>query len=140
MGTNIKAWAFMILRNQFFSLKRRDWRSVALDPETAERTLVANDDPTGPLQLDEMRRALAMLPEEQRESLILIGAAGLSYEEASAITGVAIGTVKSRVSRARDRLALIYAEGAIQADGQLPSMAMAAIFGEADAIKLRRSA
>ena len=140
MGTNMKAWVFMILRNQFLSNKRRDWRSVALDPEVAERTLVATDDPTGALQIDELRRALAMLSDEQRESLILIGAAGLSYEEAAEITGVAVGTVKSRVSRARDRLALIYAEGVIQTDGQAPSAAMAAIFAESDSIKLRRCA
>src|SRR4051812_14897515 len=58
MGTNLKAWAFMILRNQFYSNKRRDWRSVGLDPDVAERTLLANDNPSGPLELDELRRAL----------------------------------------------------------------------------------
>ena len=140
MGTNLKAWVFMILRNQFYSNKRRDWRSVELDPEVAERTLVATEDPTGALQLDELRRALAMLSVEQREALILIGAAGLSYDEAATITGVAVGTVKSRVSRARDRLALIYAEGFIEADGGLPATAMAAIFVEANAIRQRRCA
>jgi RNA polymerase sigma-70 factor (ECF subfamily) len=140
MGTNMKAWVFMILRNQFLSNKRRDWRSVELDPEVAERTLLATEDPTGALQIDELRRALAMLSDEQRESLILIGAAGLSYEEAAEITGVAVGTVKSRVSRARDRLDSIYAEGVIQADGRAPSAAMAAIFVEADSIKQRRCA
>jgi RNA polymerase sigma-70 factor (ECF subfamily) len=140
MGTNLKAWVFMILRNQFYSNKRRDWRSVELDPEVAERTLVATEDPTGALQLDELRRALAMLPVGQREALILVGAAGLSYDEAAAITGVAVGTVKSRVSRARDRLALIYAEGFIEADGGPPAVAMAAIFLEANAIRQRRCA
>jgi RNA polymerase sigma-70 factor (ECF subfamily) len=140
MGTNLKAWAFMILRNQFFSNKRRDWRVAELDQETAERTLIATEDPSGPLELDELRRAMAMLPVEHREALILIGAAGLSYEEASAVTGVAIGTVKSRVSRARDRLALIYAEGSITADGGAPSVAMAAILQQADVIRQRRSA
>jgi RNA polymerase sigma-70 factor (ECF subfamily) len=139
-GTNLKAWTFMILRNRFYSNKRRDWRSTELDPELAERTLIANDDPSGALQLDELRRALAMLPDDQREALILIGAAGVSYEDAAAITGVAIGTVKSRVSRARDRLALIYAEGRIPADGAAPSAAMASIFLQADGIRLRRCA
>jgi RNA polymerase sigma-70 factor (ECF subfamily) len=80
MGTNMKAWTFMILRNQFYSEKRRSWRSSALDPETAERTLVAVTSETGGLELDELRRALGMLPEDQREALILVGAAGLSYE------------------------------------------------------------
>ena len=140
MGTNMKAWAFMILRNQFYSEKRRSWRSTPLDPETAERTLVAVTNPTAGLELDELRRAMAMLPDDQREALILIGAAGLSYEEASEICGVAIGTIKSRVSRARDSLALIYAEGGIAADGCSPSAAMGAIFGQIDALRLKRVA
>jgi RNA polymerase sigma-70 factor, ECF subfamily len=139
-GTNLKAWAFMILRNQFYSNKRRDWRSVELDPEMAERTLIATDDPTGALQLDELRRALTMLSAEQREALILIGAAGLSYDEAAQITGVAVGTVKSRVSRARDQLALIYAEGTIAVDGGEPGAAMGAIFLAVDTIRQRRCA
>ena len=130
MGTNMKAWTFMILRNLFYSEKRRSWRSTPLDPEEAERTLVSVDDPTRALELDELRRAMAMLPADQREALILIGAAGLSYEEASDVIGVAIGTIKSRVSRARDRLARIYAEGEIDTD-QLPAhAAMAAILAQ----------
>jgi RNA polymerase sigma-70 factor (ECF subfamily) len=130
-GTNMKAWLFMILRNQFYSYKRRSWRSTELDPEVAERSLVAVNNPAGALELDELRRAMAMLPDEQREALILIGAGGLSYEEASEITGVAIGTVKSRVSRARDRLALIYAEGVIPHDGIDPQLAMSSLMARA---------
>ena len=130
MGTNMKAWTFMILRNLFYSDKRRSWRSTPLDPEEAERTLVSVENPTSALELDELRRAMAMLPDDQREALILIGAAGLSYEEAGDVIGVAIGTIKSRVSRARDRLARIYAEGKIDAD-QLPAhSAMAAILAQ----------
>jgi len=127
MGTNIKAWAFMILRNQFYSDKRRSWRNVPLDPDMAAQTLVAVNNPSGNIELDELRRAMSMIPDEQREALILIGAGGLSYEEAAEICGVAIGTMKSRVSRARDRLALIYATGQIVADGEAPGLAMAAI-------------
>jgi RNA polymerase sigma-70 factor (ECF subfamily) len=130
MGTNIKAWAFMILRNQFYSDKRRSWRNVPLDPDVAAQTLVAVDSPSGNLELDELRRAMSMIPDEQREALILIGAGGLSYEEASEICGVAIGTMKSRVSRARDRLALIYATGEIVADGEMPAHAMNSIFDQ----------
>src|SRR6202012_3797556 len=55
MGTNMKAWTFMILRNQFYSEKRRSWRSTQLDQEAAERTLISNDDPESPVALDEMR-------------------------------------------------------------------------------------
>ncbi|HEX4181536.1 MAG TPA: sigma-70 family RNA polymerase sigma factor [Caulobacteraceae bacterium] len=134
-GTNMKAWTFMILRNQFYSHKRRSWRSTPLDPEVAERTLTAVDNPTAALELDELRRAMAMLPEEQREALILIGAGGLSYEEASEICGAAVGTIKSRVSRARDRLALIYADGLITADGASPSEAMGSIFADIAALR-----
>ena len=139
-GTNLKAWTFMIVRNQFYSDKRRSWRSSHLDTEISAQTLVAIDDPSAALELDELRRALAMLPEEQREALTLIGAAGLSYEEASAVTGVNIGTVKSRVSRARDRVALILAEGDLVTDGHSAQAAMAAIFALADAYSSRRAA
>lgn len=58
MGTNMKAWTFMILRNQFYSEKRRSWRQTQLDQEAAERTLVAVDDPEAPVALDELRQAL----------------------------------------------------------------------------------
>ena len=131
-GTNLKAWTFMNLRNQFYSDKRRSWRSTPLDPETAERTLVANNNPIASLELDEVRRALNLLPDDQREALILIGAGGLSYEEVSAICDCAIGTIKSRVSRARDRLALILAEGSYGDDDVLPSAAMATILRDLD--------
>ncbi|HUO23400.1 MAG TPA: sigma-70 family RNA polymerase sigma factor [Caulobacteraceae bacterium] len=127
LGTNLKAWVFMILRNQFYSYKRRSWRTTELDPDVAQQTLVAVTNPTGALELDELRRALSMLPDEQREALILIGAGGFSYDEASQIMGVAAGTIKSRVSRARDRLALIYAEGLIDSDGRDPQQAMASL-------------
>ena len=131
-GTNMKAWTFMILRNVFYSEKRRSWRSCALDPELAERTLVSTSNPTAGLELDELRRALDMLPADQREALILVGAAGMSYEEVSDITGAALGTIKSRVSRARDRLALIFAEGRITEDHQPAHAAMAAILRRID--------
>ena len=109
MGTNMKAWTFMILRNQFYSEKRRSWRQTQLDQEAAERTLIAVDDPEAPVALDELRQALQTLPEEQREALILVGAGGFAYEEAAEICQCAVGTVKSRVNRARRRLALLLA-------------------------------
>ena len=134
-GTNLKAWTFMIVRNQFYSDKRRSWRQHSLDPETAERTLVATDNPTATLELDEVRRALAMLPEDQREALILVGAGGLSYEEVADIQGCPTGTIKSRVSRARDRLALILAEGAIDQDDLAASSALPAILAQLQALQ-----
>ena len=117
LGTNMKAWTFMILRNQFYSEKRRSWRSVGLDQETAERTLVANTKFDSAIALDDLRQAMMMLPESQREALILIGAGGFSYEEAAEVIGVAVGTVKSRVSRARADLLQIFETGNYERDG-----------------------
>jgi RNA polymerase sigma-70 factor (ECF subfamily) len=132
MGTNMKAWTFMILRNQFYSEKRRSWRQTQLDQEAAERTLVAVDDPQSPVALDEMRLGLAMLPAEQREALILVGAGGFAYEEAAEICGCAVGTVKSRVSRARRALQGILESGAYRRDGRAASEAMGAILAAAE--------
>ncbi len=103
-GTNLKAWLFMIARNQFYSDKRRSWRSVAWDEDLADARLIA---PSGQLQhveLGDLKRALTKITPEQREALILVGAGGLSYEEASVICHCAIGTVKSRVARARQAI------------------------------------
>lgn len=133
-GTNLKAWVFMILRNQFYSDKRRSWRSQPLDQEMAERTLEARDDPEATLALDDVRRAMAMLSDEHREALILIGAGGLSYEEVGEIAGCAVGTIKSRVSRARNRLAEILA-GQITRDGRAPSEAMGLIIGDLERLR-----
>ncbi len=132
MGTNMKAWTFMILRNQFYSEKRRSWRQTQLDQEAAERTLVAIDDPASPLALDELRQALIMLPSEQREALILVGAGGFAYEEAAEICGCAVGTVKSRVSRARRALQGILEEGAYDRDGLPAGDAMRSILSDAE--------
>lgn len=139
-GTNLKAWTFMIVRNQFYSDKRRSWRTQPLDQEVAERTLVARDNPMATLELDEVRRALAMLPEEQRDALIMIGAGGLAYEEVAEMAGCAVGTIKSRVSRARDRLALILAEGSYEADDIAPSRAMPAILARLERLQLAAAA
>lgn len=132
MGTNMKAWTFMILRNQFYSEKRRSWRQSQLDQEAAERTLVAIDDPASPIALDEMRLALGMLPSEQREALILVGAGGFAYEEAADICGCAVGTVKSRVSRARRALHGILEGGAYDRDGSPAGEAMRTILASAE--------
>jgi RNA polymerase sigma-70 factor (ECF subfamily) len=132
IGTNMKAWTFMILRNQFYSEKRRSWRQSQLDQEAAERTLVAADDPEAPVALDEMRQALTMLPAEQREALILVGAGGFAYEEAADICGCAVGTVKSRVSRARRAVQQILEKGAYDRDGAPAGDAMRSILADAE--------
>jgi RNA polymerase sigma-70 factor (ECF subfamily) len=138
MGTNMKAWTFMILRNQFYSEKRRSWRQTQLDQEAAERTLVAVDDPEAPVALDELRLGLSMLPAEQREALILVGAGGFAYEEAADICGCAVGTVKSRVSRARRALQGILEAGNYKRDGASASDAMRTILNDAERLSAQR--
>jgi RNA polymerase sigma-70 factor (ECF subfamily) len=128
----------MILRNQFYSEKRRSWRQTQLDQETAERTLVAIDDPTSRLALDELRLSLGMLPPEQREALILVGAGGFAYEEAAEICGCAVGTVKSRVSRARRALHAILEEGGYVHDGGAAGDAMRSILADAERLSTVR--
>ncbi len=118
LGTNMRAWTFMILRNQFLSEKRRSWRSVELDQERAEQTLVATDNPAAAIELDDVRQALMALPVPQREALIMVGAGGFSYEEAAAVMNVAIGTVKSRVNRARTELQRLLETGDYARDGR----------------------
>ncbi|MEM6650407.1 MAG: sigma-70 family RNA polymerase sigma factor [Pseudomonadota bacterium] len=103
-GTNLRAWAFTILRNHFYSEQRRAWRSQPLDQEVAEATLTATEDASATLELLSVRNAIQKLPLDQREALILVGAGGLSYEEAGKICDCPIGTIKSRVSRARKAL------------------------------------
>ena len=138
MGTNMKAWTFMILRNQFYSEKRRAWRQTQLDQEAAERTLIAVDDPEAPVALDELRLGLAKLPSEQREALVLVGAGGFAYEEAAEICGCAVGTVKSRVSRARRALQAILEDGAYDRDGRSAADAMSAILADAERLSQSR--
>ncbi|MCI4646404.1 MAG: sigma-70 family RNA polymerase sigma factor [Hyphomonadaceae bacterium] len=104
-GSNMKAWCFTILRNLFYSEKRRSWRAQPLEPEVAEATLIAADDPSASLELLALRNALQHLPADQREALILVGAGGFSYEDVAEICDCAVGTVKSRVNRARKSLA-----------------------------------
>jgi RNA polymerase sigma factor (sigma-70 family) len=111
VGTNFRAWTFAILRNYYFTLQRRKRFVGEWDDLVADRLLSA---PAGQDQVVELRdilRALQQLPSDQREALILVGAGGISYEEAAKITGVAIGTVKSRVSRARAALETLVEEG-----------------------------
>lgn len=135
-GSNMKAWAFTILRNQFYSIKRRSWRATSLEPEVAEQTIIANSNPEQSVHLNELRRGLDSLKEDQREALILVGASGLSYEEAAEICGCAVGTIKSRVSRARKALEVIMTSGDFDnSDDNVSALsAMDALLGEADKI------
>lgn len=106
-GTNLKAWLFTILRNEFYSQMRKRGREVQDSDGVMTARLAVHPSQEGSLNLDDFRAALDQLPEDQREAIILIGASGFSYEEAAQICDCAVGTVKSRVSRARARLAEI---------------------------------
>ena len=104
-GTNMPAWLFTILRNQFYSQYRRRRREVE-DPEGEMAGQLASlPEQHGHMDMLDFRSALQQLPADQREAIILVGASGLSYEDAASICGCAIGTMKSRVNRARNRLA-----------------------------------
>ena len=103
-GTNLKAWLFTILRNQFYSDRRRAWRQTPWDQDAAERLPGTSQDQNWSADLSDTARALRQLPDEQREALILVGAGGFSYADAAVICHCAVGTVKSRVARARKAL------------------------------------
>lgn len=106
-GTNMRAWTFAILRNHFLSERRRGQRETDLEDGAAERMLVMEANQEGPLHLDDMGAALHRLSPERREAVLLVGASGFSYEEAADITGCPIGTMKSRVARARAELSAL---------------------------------
>lgn len=103
-GTNLKAWVFTIMRNEFYSQMRKRGREVQDTDGVFSAQLATHAQQDGHMDMRDFRSALEELPEDQREALVLIGANGFSYEEAAEITGVAVGTIKSRVSRARTKL------------------------------------
>lgn len=107
MGSNLRAWLFTILRNTYFSSYRRQGREVQDADGLIEQRLSVSGSQESAIDLADFRNALAKLPEEQREVLIMVGASGLSYEEAATVCGVAVGTIKSRVNRARARIAAL---------------------------------
>jgi RNA polymerase sigma-70 factor, ECF subfamily len=104
-GTNLHAWLFTILRNLFHSEWRRRKREVEDVDGGYAATLTTLPDQEDHLDVEDFRVALAKLRVEQREALLLVAAQGMSYEDAAGICGVAVGTIKSRVNRARHRLA-----------------------------------
>jgi RNA polymerase sigma-70 factor (ECF subfamily) len=102
---SMTAWLVTILRNVFYSEYRKRRREVADSDGSYAQTLVSPPAQTGGLELGELLGALAKLPPDKREALILVAASGFSYQEAADICGCAVGTVKSRVNRARTLLA-----------------------------------
>ncbi|HZZ89115.1 MAG TPA: sigma-70 family RNA polymerase sigma factor [Caulobacteraceae bacterium] len=103
-GTNLRAWLFTILRNTYYTAVVRRRREVRDEDDQYARSLTSAPTQEWGLAMRALQSALEQLPTEHREALILVGAAGLSYEEAADICGCALGTIKSRVNRARNRL------------------------------------
>ncbi len=108
-GTNFRAWVFTILRNAYLSeIRRKDAKTGSLDESPAINAAVpASQDKR--LAIRDLRAALGQLRPEQREALILVGASGMSYEDAARVCHCAVGTIKSRLSRARTELAAVLA-------------------------------
>jgi len=124
-GSNLKAWLFTILRNCYYSELRHRKFEVE-DPEgvcAAQLSVAPIHDAR--LHLRDLNRALQELPHDQREALVLVCATGLSYEEAADVCQVAVGTIKSRIARARDRLVDLLGEDAAHVTD--PSSGMASV-------------
>ena len=110
-GTNFKAWTFTILRNHFYSEARRARFHGEYDEMVAERILRAPASQESAVELSDVLRALEVVPASYREALILVAIGSLSYEEIADICGIALGTVKSRICRARAMLSHVLASG-----------------------------
>ena len=108
-GTSMSAWLFTILRNVFYSEYRKRRREVEDAEGTMAARLVSVPAQNGHMELQDLQAALQKLPAEQREALILVGGSGFAYEEAAQICGCALGTLKSRVNRARTAIAALLA-------------------------------
>ncbi len=128
-GTNLRAWLFTIMRNAFYSDMRKKSREVEDADGAMSARLASRPTQDHVMAMRDFESALATIAPDQREALILVGAAGLSYEEAAEICGCAVGTVKSRVNRARVRLAEILkvSDGADMTSDGLMDAAMGAV-------------
>ena len=132
MGTNMKAWLFTILRNELYSQMRKSGREVQDSDGLFTESMAMHPSQYGALDLQDFKKALDQLPPDQREAIILVGAGGFAYEEAAEICGCAVGTVKSRVSRARRALLATLERGGYARDGRAAGDAMRSILADAD--------
>lgn len=131
LGTNFRAWMFMIVRNQFYTSKRKSARLASWDPEAAERLLVQPPNQEMHFNLLDLDKALNQLPVQQREMLLLVAGAGMSYEEASDVAGCSLGTVKSRLARGRAALMRLI-EGEDSSEQPTPSASGGNVDGRAN--------
>lgn len=133
-GTSMRAWTFVILRNAYLTDMRRSRFRGDYDETTAERILTAPAGQEEPIHLADLHRALLTLPSERREALLLVGAGGFSYEEAAQICGCAVGTIKSRVGRARATLTRMIDQGDLPQRSIEDASAHRAILEELDQV------
>ncbi len=133
-GTSMRAWTFVILRNAYLTDMRRNRFRGDYDEGVAERILTAPAGQEEPIHLSDLHRALLTLPPERREALLLVGAGGFSYEEAADICGCAVGTIKSRVGRARSTIASMVEEGKVPERALEDPSAHRAILEELDEV------
>ena len=122
-GTNLKAWLFTILRNLHYNELRKNRVRLRSLAEAADPAPARMSSQEACLAFGDFRRAFSQLGEKQREALILVGATGLSYEEAARVCNCALGTIKSRVSRARSDLLRMLEEGFLVQRRHTPAMA-----------------
>ncbi|WP_312783336.1 sigma-70 family RNA polymerase sigma factor [Brevundimonas sp.] len=116
-GSNLRAWLFTILRNSWYTGAAKRRREVPDEEGRYAASLTAEASQEWTAELTSLQAALNALPPEHREAIVMVGAAGLSYQEAADISGCAVGTIKSRVNRARHRLALLLeTEPSVEAD------------------------
>ena len=106
-GSNLRAWLFTILRNSWYTGAAKRRREVADEEGRYAAGLTAEASQEWTAELTSLQAALNALPPEHREAIVMVGAVGLSYQEAADISGCAVGTIKSRVNRARHRLAIL---------------------------------
>jgi RNA polymerase sigma-70 factor, ECF subfamily len=129
----LRAWLFTIVRNTYRSGRRKAWRETLLDNMEGVRGAASGREAPAKVELEDARRALSVLEEDQREALVLVAVAGFSIEEAAAICATRPGTIKSRVARARARLERAYQEGEIGAQRASSAPALDALLEEAHA-------
>ena len=103
-GSSIKPWVFQILRNEWRQHQRRAWRTQLVDSDEIERSLVSESNAETLADSIKATNAIYSLPEQHRDAIILILAVGMTYSEAAEVLGCSVGTIKSRLNRARQSL------------------------------------
>jgi RNA polymerase sigma-70 factor (ECF subfamily) len=137
-GTNFKGWILKIARNHFYSQRRRVWRETPLDVAMSAQIPAVGTDQVQSLMLNDLRNALNALSDEQREATILVGAGGFSHRQAAEMCDVPEGTMKSRVCRARAKLASLLESGEVSHDAKPAWLAAQLIMAELSTLSTAR--